>query len=85
MPCKAMRIVPLGFVSWDGIAGEQRRPPMSLTSAAYTGTGQSSSVVLPGVFMDRFFWPVKKQVQVWMAGNKVDEEAEHCMKRGPSQ
>lgn len=48
------------------------------------GVDWPQSAILPGVFMNCFFWPVKKQVQVWMAGNKVDE-AEHCMKRGPSQ
>lgn len=42
-------------------------------------------MILPAVFMNLFFWPVKKQVQVWMAGNKVDEKAKHCMKKGSSQ
>lgn len=86
MPCLFMQMVPPGF----GLLGwNQRRteagPPSSLTGFGETGTDWSSSVILPGVFTNQFFWPVKKQVQVWMAGNKVDEEAEHCMKRGPSQ
>lgn len=60
-------------------------PPVIPDQPGEAGMDWSSSVTLPAVFTNLFFWPVKKQVQVWMAGNRADEEAEHCTKRGPSQ